>query len=132
MYILQSLHQTMRCHGEGLYAGMLACDVCACYSAYVHHSVRTTAGWARPAAQDVRFGGVWIERCSNLDFHGPYEQTYTNEELPFTQGRILTLDDTKEPYMATVQVGYSLVTTRNSTLVPYKSYVACSLISILS
>ena len=28
VYHLQSLHQTMRCHGKGLYAGMLACDVC--------------------------------------------------------------------------------------------------------
>ena len=51
---------------------------------------------------------MWIERCNNLDFHGPYEQTYINEQLPFTQGKILALDDSKEPYMATVQVGHSM------------------------
>ena len=78
--------------------------------------------------QDVRIGGVWLERCSNLDFHGPYEQTYTNEELPFTQGRILKLDDTKEPYMATVQVGYTLAPSSDALVF----CLACSLCSMLS
>ena len=108
-----------------------ACDVRACYSAHVHRTVRTHGAWARPAVQDVRIGGVWLERCSNLDFHGPYEQTYTNEELPFTQGRILTLDDTKEPYMATVQVDYRSAPSSDA-LVTYKSCLACSLYRMLS
>ena len=54
--------------------------------------------------QDHRFGGIWLERCSSVDFHGPYEQTWTTAELDFTQGTILTMDNRSTPHIATVQV----------------------------
>ena len=54
--------------------------------------------------QDHRFGGTWLERCSNVDFHGPYEQTWTAAELDFTQGTILHMDNSSTPNIATVQV----------------------------
>ncbi len=54
--------------------------------------------------QDHRFGGTWLDRCSNVDFHGPYEQTWTAAELDFTQGMILHMDNSSTPNIATVQV----------------------------
>ena len=54
--------------------------------------------------QDHRFGGTWLDNCSNVDFHGPYEQTWTAEELSFTQGTILALNNKSTPNIATVQV----------------------------
>ena len=32
-----------------------------------------------------------LERCSNVTLHGPCEQTWTNEELNFSQGTILEI-----------------------------------------
>ena len=53
--------------------------------------------------QDYRFGGVKFDMCSNINFHGPYEQTYVNKELPYTQGKILAADDSSNPGIMTVQ-----------------------------
>lgn len=51
-----------------------------------------------------------MESCSNLDFHGPYEQTWTNDELPYAQGKILAVDESSDPPMMTVKVsGWSLL-----------------------
>ena len=58
--------------------------------------------------QDHRFGGVKIDTCSNIHFHGPYEQTWTNDKLPFTQGKILAMDTSSDPAMATVQASLSV------------------------
>ena len=65
-------------------------------------------------AQDHRFGGTWLERCSNVDLHGPYEQTWTAGELDFTQGTILTMDNTSTPHIATVQVCWPHSCTNNA------------------
>ena len=53
--------------------------------------------------QDYRFGGAKFDGCSNIDFHGPYEQTYVDMELPYTQGKILAIDDSSNPGTMTVQ-----------------------------
>ena len=55
------------------------------------------------SVQDHRFGGIAIDGCSNLNFHGPYEQTWLNAELPYTQGKILAIDDSANPGTMTVQ-----------------------------
>ena len=38
-----------------------------------------------------------------MNLHGPFEQTWTTEELDFTQGTILKMDNSSTPHMATVQ-----------------------------
>ena len=53
--------------------------------------------------QDYRFGGVKMDGCSNIELHGPYEQTYINKELPYTQGKILAADVSDNPGTMTVQ-----------------------------
>ena len=38
-----------------------------------------------------------------MNFHGPYEQTWVNGELPYTQGKILSVDDSTDLGTMTVQ-----------------------------
>jgi hypothetical protein len=34
-----------------------------------------------------------LYNCSNVDMHGPFEQTWINDQLDFTQGRIVGVDE---------------------------------------
>lgn len=53
--------------------------------------------------QDHRFGGTQFDSCSYVYFHGPYEQTWVNGELPYTQGKIVAIDDSTDLGTMTVQ-----------------------------
>lgn len=58
------------------------------------------------AVQDYRQSGMALVNCSNVDLHGPYEQTWTNDQLDFTQGTIIGVDSKNLVY--TVEVNFKL------------------------
>lgn len=60
------------------------------------------------ALQNYQFGGMVLENCTNVDLHGPYEQTYTNGQLDFAQGKIVEVNEDELTY--TVEVRSRLVT----------------------
>ena len=45
-----------------------------------------------------------MKKCSNLYVHGPFEQTYTNDQLSYAQGTIVETDEDKLQYTVEVRM----------------------------
>ena len=52
--------------------------------------------------QNWEHAGIQLENCTNIDIHGPFEQTYTNDQLGYAQGTIVGINEDALEY--TVEV----------------------------
>lgn len=65
--------------------------------------MRFDVGLLRDALQDYQFGSMQLDNCTNVDLHGPYEQTYTNDQLDFAQGKIVDVNEDELTYTVEVR-----------------------------
>lgn len=77
--------------------------LCACWSqwsliAALKQLSSTNFLWL----QDWQFTGMQVTNCTNVNLHGPCEQTYTTDQLDFVQGTIVGVNDKDLEY--TVEV----------------------------
>lgn len=47
-----------------------------------------------------------MKNCTNLDLHGPYEQTYTTDQLDFVQGKIVGVSEDELTYTVEVPTSF--------------------------